>query len=76
MGTTWSVNWPGGNALAFHEKLSCQGSLFLTLFLTIRLLLEIKGLLYSKKLNLKPLLTLTGWGQFSPVRVSCPSGLN
>lgn len=59
METKYSANWLCGSALAFHKS-SCHSSLFLTLFLMIRLLLEIRGFLYSKKLNLKPLLTLTG----------------
>lgn len=75
METKCSADRLCGIALAFHKS-SCHSGLFLTFFLMIRLLLEIRGFLYSKKLNLKPLLTLTGREQFSPVPVSCPSGLN
>lgn len=75
METKCSADRLCGIALAFHKS-SCHSGLFLALFLMIRLLLEIRGFLYSKKLNLKPLLTLTGREQFSPVPVSCPSGLN
>lgn len=59
METKYHANWPCGIALAFHKS-SCHSSFFLTLFLMIGLLLEIRGFPYSQKLNLKPLLTLTG----------------